>query len=71
MAENDGIALGELMPSKKPRVMVYLSEEDKTDLDKWAKEERRTVNNLITLLIEDALSKRRKKPRQVKEKDED
>jgi hypothetical protein len=48
------------MPSKKPRVMVYLSEEDKEDLDKWAKEERRTVNNLITLLIEDALSKRRK-----------
>jgi hypothetical protein len=47
------------MPSKKPRVMVYLSEENKQELDDWADEERRSVNNLITLLIEDALSKRR------------
>lgn len=47
------------MPSKKPRVMIYLSEENKEELDQWAEEDRRTVNNLITILIEDALSKRR------------
>jgi len=49
------------MPSKKPRVMVYLSEEDKKELDQWAKEETRTVNNLITRLIENALSEKRKR----------
>lgn len=49
------------MPSKKPRVMVYLSEEDKKELDQWAKEETRTVNNLITRLIENALAEKRGK----------
>jgi hypothetical protein len=55
------------MPSKKPRVMVYLSEENKQELDDWADEERRSVNNLITLLIEDALSKRRKSAKAKKD----
>lgn len=55
------------MPSKKPRVMVYLSEEDKEELDQWAKEETRTVNNLITRLIEHALSQRRSKDKTPKE----
>ena len=43
------------MPSKKPRVVIYLNEETKIVLDKWAEDERRTVNNLINLLIEDAI----------------
>jgi hypothetical protein len=55
------------MPSKKPRVMIYLSEENKTELNDWAEEERRTVNNLLTIIIEDALSQRKAK-RQEKEK---
>lgn len=49
------------MPSKKPRVVVYLSEEIKAELDKWAEDDRRTVNNLVNILIEDALLARRKK----------
>lgn len=43
------------MPSKKPRVVIYLNEETKVILDKWAEDERRTVNNLVNLLIEDAI----------------
>ena len=49
------------MPSKKPRVVVYLNEEIKAELDKWAEDERRTVNNLINILIEDALVSKRQK----------
>jgi hypothetical protein len=49
------------MPSKKPRVVIYLSEEMKAELDKWAEDERRTVNNLVNILIEDALHSKRKK----------
>jgi hypothetical protein len=52
------------MPSKKPRVVVYLSEEIKAELDKWAEDERRTVNNLVNILIEDALQSKRKKQTQ-------
>jgi hypothetical protein len=55
------------MPSKKLRVMVYLSEENKQELDDWADEERRSVNNLITILIEDALLKRRQSKTQKNE----
>lgn len=52
------------MPSKKPRVVIYLSEEIKAELDKWAEDERRTVNNLVSILIEDALhSKRKRQPK--------
>jgi hypothetical protein len=47
------------MPSKKPRVVIYLNEETKADLDKWAIDERRTVNNLVNVLIEDALDKKK------------
>lgn len=47
------------MPSKKPRVMIYLEEREKEELDKWAKDEHRTVNNVITILVEQALEDRR------------
>jgi hypothetical protein len=47
------------MPSNKPRVVVYLADEDKAELDQWAKEEKRTVNNVITILIEQGLEDRR------------
>ncbi len=55
------------MPSKKPRVVIYVNEETKAVLDKWAEDERRTVNNLINLLIEDAIITKGK--RQAIEKD--
>jgi hypothetical protein len=70
MVENSGIELSETMPSQKPRVMVYLSEEHKTGLDEWAKEERRSVNNLIAILIEDALTQRKEKSGTTKRDDQ-
>lgn len=47
------------MPSTKPRVTIYLNEPDKDYLNQWAKDDRRTVNNIVAILIEQALSDRR------------
>jgi hypothetical protein len=49
------------MPSNKPKVMIYLTEEMKQQLSDWAKQEKRSVSNLATLLIEEALKSRESK----------
>ena len=43
------------MATKKPKVMIYLSEEQKKELDKWAKSEKRSVSNLVGFLVDQAL----------------
>ncbi|QIR41881.1 hypothetical protein HCG51_34950 (plasmid) [Tolypothrix sp. PCC 7910] len=47
------------MPSKKPRVMVYLDPDQHEFLKEWAENEHRTVNNLITMLLEQAIEKKK------------
>ncbi|MBD2616110.1 hypothetical protein H6G94_33535 [Nostoc punctiforme FACHB-252] len=47
------------MPSKKPRVMVYLDPDKHEFLKEWAEDEHRTVNNLITMLLEQAIDKKK------------
>jgi hypothetical protein len=49
------------MATKKPKVMIYLSEEQKEELDKWAKSEKRSVSNLVGFLVDQALENRKKK----------
>lgn len=44
------------MATKKPKVMIYLSEEQKDELDKWAKSEKRSVSNLVGFLVDQALN---------------
>ncbi|BAY95820.1 MULTISPECIES: ribbon-helix-helix domain-containing protein [unclassified Tolypothrix] len=44
------------MPSKKPRVVIYLDPEMNEFLRQWAEDERRTLNNLITVLLEKAVT---------------
>jgi hypothetical protein len=44
------------MPSKKPKVMIYLDPEKLDFLKKWAESEHRTVNNLITMLLDQAIT---------------
>lgn len=48
-----------LMPSNKPRVVLYMDEETLEELKEWASEERRSVTNLIKIFIEDALADRK------------
>jgi len=47
------------MPSKKPRVVIYLEPEMNDFLREWAEDERRTLNNLITLLLEKAAEEKK------------
>jgi hypothetical protein len=49
------------MPSKKPRVVVYLDPEMNDFLRQWAEDERRTLNNLITILLEKAVEDKKDK----------
>ena len=43
------------MTTKKPKVTIYLSEEQKADLDNWAKSQKRSVSNLVSFLVDQAL----------------
>jgi hypothetical protein len=49
------------MATKKPKVMIYLSEEQKEELDKWAKSEKRSVSNLVGFLVDQALENYKQK----------
>lgn len=49
------------MATKKPKVMIYLSEEQKEELDKWAKSEKRSVSNLVGFLVDQALESYKQK----------
>jgi hypothetical protein len=48
------------MPSKKPRVVVYLEPEMNDFLREWAESDRRTLNNLITIILEQAIEEKKK-----------
>lgn len=53
------------MATKKPKVMIYLSEEQKEELDKWAKSEKRSVSNLVGFLVDQALEERKEKSHEL------
>jgi metal-responsive CopG/Arc/MetJ family transcriptional regulator len=50
-----------IVTTKKPKISIYLSEEQKGELDEWAKEEKRSVSNLISVLVDDALESRKQR----------
>jgi hypothetical protein len=54
------------MATKKPKVMIYLSEEQKEELDNWAKSEKRSVSNLVGFLVDQALENHRQKVKEDK-----
>lgn len=47
-----------LMPTKKPRLVLYMNPETLEALQDWAKDERRSPSNLVIYLIEKALEQR-------------
>jgi hypothetical protein len=49
------------MATKKPKVSIYLSEEQKEALEAWAKREKRSISNLISVLVDEALEKQSNK----------
>jgi hypothetical protein len=45
--------------TKKPKVSIYLSDEQKNALEDWAKREKRSISNLISVLVDEALEKQK------------
>ncbi|MEG4302011.1 hypothetical protein QUB16_04765 [Microcoleus sp. D3_18a_C4] len=43
------------MPAKLPRIVVYLPEELKADLERLAKSHHRPVSNMVLTLIQEAV----------------
>ncbi|MEC4816113.1 MAG: hypothetical protein SAK29_23005 [Scytonema sp. PMC 1069.18] len=43
------------MPTAKPRITIYIDEEDLSFLRVWAEREDRSVNNLVLRLIKQAI----------------
>ncbi len=58
------------MTTKKPRLTIYLTEERKRFLEEWAETEKRTLTNLVGLILDAAIEEKAKssKPKQKKEK---
>lgn len=68
--DNEGYSvhiLNFLMPTNKPRLVLYMNPDKLAELQEWAKEERRSPSNLAIYLIEKALEKRQKKPKEESE----
>lgn len=46
------------MTTRKPRLTIYLTAEKKQYLEQWAEKDKRTLTNLVGLLIDEAMEKR-------------
>jgi hypothetical protein len=46
------------MTTRKPRLTIYLSPEKKQYLEEWAEADRRTLTNLVGLLLDEAMERR-------------
>ncbi len=45
------------MTTKKPRLTIYLSQEKRDYLEQWAEKDKRSLSNLVGLLIDEAIEK--------------
>ncbi len=56
------------MATKKPKISIYLeSDEQKQALEEWCKEEKRSISNLVSFIIDQALTSRNAAKRKIKE----
>jgi hypothetical protein len=46
------------MATNKPRLTIYLSPEQKQYLEEWAEEDKRTLTNLVGMLLEKCIEER-------------
>jgi len=53
---------------RRPRIMFICSEETKNELETWAKEENRTLSNLVEMLADEAVAKRKAARAKVKQR---
>lgn len=60
-----------LVPAKIPKVITYLPEDLKKDLDALAKAESRTLSNMLKVLVEEAVAKAKEEGRIPKTQQKD
>ncbi|WP_374877405.1 hypothetical protein [Microseira sp. BLCC-F43] len=48
------------MPSSKPRITLYMDEEDMDSLEQWAKDEFLTIGQLTKVIVKRAIAQYRK-----------
>ena len=56
------------MTTKKPRLTIYLTQEKRDFLEEWATKDKRTLSNLVGLLIDEAVEKKQAIEEQLREK---
>lgn len=57
-------------PTKKPKISIYISEEQKKILGEWAESETRSISNLVNHLIEQGINEYlQRKTKQPKKKE--
>lgn len=55
------------MTTRKPRLTIYLTPEKKQYLEEWAEKDKRTLTNLVGLVLDEAMEKRQQEERKNKE----
>jgi hypothetical protein len=55
------------MTTKKPRLTIYLTQEKRDYLEQWSEKDKRTLSNLVGLLIDEAIERRQKEEKKDKE----
>jgi hypothetical protein len=53
------------MTTRKPRLTIYLTSEKKQYLDEWAASDKRTLTNLVGLLLDEAIEKHQKQTQAI------
>lgn len=75
MTQNGGIwnyLTSFMPPTKKPKISIYVSEEQKKILEEWADSETRSISNLVNHLIERGIDEYlQQKSKQSKSKKEE
>ena len=55
------------MTTRKPRLTIYLTPEKKQYLEEWAEKDKRTLTNLVGLVLDEAMEKRQQEERKNKD----
>ena len=55
------------MTTRKPRLTIYLTPEKKQYLEEWAEKDKRTLTNLVGLVLDEAMEKRQQEESKAKD----
>lgn len=55
------------MTTRKPRLTIYLSPEKKRYLEEWAEKDKRTLTNLVGLVLDEAIERQQQEEKRKAE----